>query len=190
MLPRLLLFRVIGKPSRLRWLRPDRRWWGLVAPLDFAPLEWHALPMKTAHYGSIHRYQTGEEIRPATAAELISSLEASIHDGGPGAYQDPKTGVVVYVDGERIAPAIEELSREAATAGDRETVEQCEKALQGCEAMIIECIRVIDNANAMIERGASRCDQCGELASHIDVGFSPGLHAMRHDCGGTWRVAK
>lgn len=35
---------------------------------------------------------------------------------------------------------------------------------------------------------ASKCDKCGEIATDIDTGFSPGLHAMRHDCGGTWRV--
>lgn len=33
----------------------------------------------------------------------------------------------------------------------------------------------------------SRCDKCGEAVESIDAGFSPGLHEMRHDCGGTWR---
>lgn len=34
---------------------------------------------------------------------------------------------------------------------------------------------------------ASRCDKCGEIVSDIDAGFSPGLHEMGHECGGTWR---
>ena len=33
----------------------------------------------------------------------------------------------------------------------------------------------------------SRCDRCGEVVTDIDAGFSPGLHEMAHDCGGTWR---
>ena len=33
----------------------------------------------------------------------------------------------------------------------------------------------------------SRCDKCGEYVSDVDAGFSPGLHEMKHDCGGTWR---
>jgi len=33
----------------------------------------------------------------------------------------------------------------------------------------------------------NRCDGCGEECSDIDAGFSPGLHAMAHGCGGTWR---
>lgn len=37
---------------------------------------------------------------------------------------------------------------------------------------------------------ASRCDKCGETVDDIDAGFSPALHAMKHDCGGTWRVAQ
>jgi hypothetical protein len=35
-----------------------------------------------------------------------------------------------------------------------------------------------------------RCDGCGETVRHIDAGFSPALHEMGHDCGGTWRRAK
>jgi hypothetical protein len=35
---------------------------------------------------------------------------------------------------------------------------------------------------------ASHCDRCGETVADIDTGFSPGRHAMGHDCGGTWRV--
>lgn len=35
---------------------------------------------------------------------------------------------------------------------------------------------------------ASKCDGCGEVAKDIDVGFSPGVLGMRHDCGGSWRV--
>lgn len=34
----------------------------------------------------------------------------------------------------------------------------------------------------------SKCDKCGEVAADIDVGFSPGVHEMKHNCGGTWRV--
>jgi hypothetical protein len=34
----------------------------------------------------------------------------------------------------------------------------------------------------------SKCDRCGETVADIDAGFSPGVHGMRHDCGGTWRV--
>jgi hypothetical protein len=33
---------------------------------------------------------------------------------------------------------------------------------------------------------ASKCDRCGEVVADIDAGFSPGLHGMAHDCGGTW----
>lgn len=36
---------------------------------------------------------------------------------------------------------------------------------------------------------ASRCDRCGEVVKDADAGFSPGLHEMAHDCGGTWRAA-
>lgn len=36
----------------------------------------------------------------------------------------------------------------------------------------------------------SKCDRCGETAKDIDTGFSPGLHRMKHDCGGTWRVVR
>lgn len=35
---------------------------------------------------------------------------------------------------------------------------------------------------------ASQCDQCGEIVTDLDVGFSPGRHEMVHDCGGTWRI--
>lgn len=34
---------------------------------------------------------------------------------------------------------------------------------------------------------ASRCDKCDETVADIDAGFSPGLHEMAHECGGTWR---
>ena len=34
----------------------------------------------------------------------------------------------------------------------------------------------------------SKCDKCSEIVSDLDAGFSPGLHRMSHDCGGTWRV--
>ncbi len=34
----------------------------------------------------------------------------------------------------------------------------------------------------------SKCDECGEVAADIDVGFSPGAHLMTHHCGGSWRV--
>lgn len=30
------------------------------------------------------------------------------------------------------------------------------------------------------------CSGCGELVTDLDAGFSPGLHHMGHDCGGTW----
>lgn len=35
---------------------------------------------------------------------------------------------------------------------------------------------------------SSKCDGCGETVDDIDAGFSPGLQALGHDCGGTWRV--
>lgn len=31
------------------------------------------------------------------------------------------------------------------------------------------------------------CDGCGEVVTHLDAGFSPAVHAMRHDCGGAWK---
>lgn len=34
---------------------------------------------------------------------------------------------------------------------------------------------------------ASRCDRCGEVVADIDAGFSPGMHAMGHECGGRWK---
>jgi hypothetical protein len=34
----------------------------------------------------------------------------------------------------------------------------------------------------------SKCDGCGETVADIDAGFSPAVHGMRHDCGGTWRA--
>lgn len=31
------------------------------------------------------------------------------------------------------------------------------------------------------------CSRCGEVVTHLDAGFSPAVHGMKHDCGGTWR---
>lgn len=33
---------------------------------------------------------------------------------------------------------------------------------------------------------ASQCTNCKELVTDLDAGFSPGLHSMMHECGGTW----
>ena len=41
---------------------------------------------------TLHRYDTGEELREATPAELAASVEAARHDGGAG---------VIRVDGVR-----------------------------------------------------------------------------------------
>ena len=41
---------------------------------------------------TLHRYDTGEELRAATASELAESVEAARHDGGAG---------VIRVDGVR-----------------------------------------------------------------------------------------
>jgi len=38
-----------------------------------------------------------------------------------------------------------------------------------------------------MSESASQCDRCGEIIKDIDAGFSPGVHEMAHDCGGTWR---
>lgn len=48
----------------------------------------------------------------------------------------------------------------------------------------VEFIKTIPTNRA---ESASRCDKCGEIVADIDAGFSPGLQAMTHDCGGKWR---
>jgi hypothetical protein len=49
------------------------------------------MTMKTnENHGSLHDYQTGAYIRPATADERAESVEAAEHDGGAG---------VILVDG-------------------------------------------------------------------------------------------
>lgn len=45
-------------------------------------------------------YQDGQVIREATREELERSLEAAVFDGEAGVYQDPVTGVSVYVTGD------------------------------------------------------------------------------------------
>ena len=49
-------------------------------------------------FGTLTDYRTGESLRPATREELLESLEAALHDGGIGAFQDDE-GRVVYVEG-------------------------------------------------------------------------------------------
>lgn len=44
----------------------------------------------TEDSSTLYDYQTGEAIRPATAAELAASIEAAEHDGGAG---------VIIIDG-------------------------------------------------------------------------------------------
>ena len=46
---------------------------------------------------TLHRYDTGEELRDATPAELAESVEAARHDGGAGVIE--VAGVRCYVDG-------------------------------------------------------------------------------------------
>ena len=46
----------------------------------------------TAH-GTLTNYQTGEAIRPATAAELAASIEAAELDGGAGVIEIEIDGV-------------------------------------------------------------------------------------------------
>lgn len=49
-------------------------------------------------FGTLTDYRTGESLRPATREELLESLEAALHDGGIGAFEDDE-GRVVYVEG-------------------------------------------------------------------------------------------
>ena len=51
----------------------------------------------TTDYGTLCDYRTGEQIRPATAAELTASLDAARHDGGSGVIE--VDGRSCYVDG-------------------------------------------------------------------------------------------
>ena len=46
---------------------------------------------------TLHAYDTGEELRDATPAELAESVEAARHDGGAGVIE--VNGVRCYVDG-------------------------------------------------------------------------------------------
>jgi len=46
---------------------------------------------------TLHRYDTGEELRDATPAELAESVEAARHDGGAGVIR--VDGVRCYVEG-------------------------------------------------------------------------------------------
>jgi len=46
---------------------------------------------------TLHSYETGEELRDATPAELAESVEAARHDGGAGVIM--ADGVRCYVDG-------------------------------------------------------------------------------------------
>ena len=46
---------------------------------------------------TLHAYDTGEELRDATPAELAASVEAARHDGGAGVIE--ADGVRCYVDG-------------------------------------------------------------------------------------------
>ena len=48
----------------------------------------------TAH-GTLTNYQTGEAIRPATAAELAASIEAAELDGGAGVIEIEIDGVTL-----------------------------------------------------------------------------------------------
>ena len=50
-----------------------------------------------SYYGDLHDYRTGAFIRPATAEELLESIEAAKDDGGAGAFE--LDGRVVYVEG-------------------------------------------------------------------------------------------
>ena len=54
--------------------------------------------------GDLHDYRTGAYIRPATAAELVASLEAAHLDGGSGLFEIDY-GRVVYVVGEVVGGA-------------------------------------------------------------------------------------
>jgi hypothetical protein len=43
------------------------------------------------------------------------------------------------------------------------------------------------NAEQKKEQMINVCDKCGETVTDLDAGFSPAIHEMRHECGGTWR---
>ena len=51
----------------------------------------------TIDYGTLCDYRTGEQIRPATLAELTASMSAAHHDGGAGVIE--LDGRSCYVDG-------------------------------------------------------------------------------------------
>ena len=96
-------------------------------------------------YGSIHLYQTGEKVRPATREELMASLEAGERDGDAGVFYDSQTGCSVYVMGEDLQGALDALRREALAAGDSEQAELCRRALTDDREALIECIRAMQD---------------------------------------------
>ena len=49
----------------------------------------------THRHGILTHYQTGEAIRPATAAELAASIEAAELDGGAGVIEIEIDGVTL-----------------------------------------------------------------------------------------------
>ena len=100
---------------------------------------------KDNNYGTVHLYQTGEEVRPATKDELIYSLEAAEQDGGAGVYYDPDTGCLIYVTGSDLFDALTALRQEALAAGDTEQADLCLLALKDDCDSLIECLRAMQD---------------------------------------------
>jgi hypothetical protein len=79
-----------------------------------------------ARFGTLKNYDTGEDIRPATLTELVTSLLEAESDGGAGVFLD-KEGTLVYVDGADqpgVDTVVRELRTGAAQHGDSDQV-QC-----------------------------------------------------------------
>ena len=55
---------------------------------------------ETVDYGTLCDYMTGEELRPATKAELDASLSAAEEDGGRGVFADDEGRALYVVGGE------------------------------------------------------------------------------------------
>jgi hypothetical protein len=86
-------------------------------------------------YGTLTDYQTGESLRPATAAEWRRTADAVNDNLSPGSYTGgfDLDGRTVYVAGgpeaEVSAHDVRALMAEAASAGDTAQARECEIAL-------------------------------------------------------------
>ena len=89
-------------------------------------------------------------------------------------------------DGRIVAPDLDEAVARALRKGASLPLRAEE---WGWSAARAAAVRQLAEAlvGGAVETDRSRCDRCGETVTDLDAGFSPGLHAMTHACGGTWR---